>query len=123
MESTILPRRVLSIPQHKTATNPFSVLQWNILADGLAQYGEFTKADEQELLWETRAPLILAELQQADADVICMQEVNHFGVLLLFLCVCMCPVPVYPCCVYMQHTISFCAHMYTHGVKPPIPTR
>lgn len=76
--SVILPRCVLQLPTAQ-ATNPLKILQWNILADGLAQFGEFTRVADQHLTWEARAPLILAELQQADADVVCLQEVNHFG--------------------------------------------
>ena len=31
------------------------------------------------LTWEHRAPIILEQLLEADADVVCLQEVNHFG--------------------------------------------
>jgi hypothetical protein len=31
------------------------------------------------LQWEHRLPLILQEIREADADIICLQELNHFG--------------------------------------------
>jgi endonuclease/exonuclease/phosphatase family metal-dependent hydrolase len=31
------------------------------------------------LQWEHRLPLILQEIWEADADIICLQELNHFG--------------------------------------------
>lgn len=31
------------------------------------------------LQWEHRLPLILHEIREADADIICLQELNHFG--------------------------------------------
>lgn len=31
------------------------------------------------LQWEHRGPLILQEIREADADIICLQELNHFG--------------------------------------------
>lgn len=80
MESPTLPRTVLPVPPSpQRLDHQFSILQWNVLADGLAQFGEFTRADAQHLQWEQRAPLILQELSLADADIICLQEVNHFG--------------------------------------------
>lgn len=54
------------------------VLQFNVLADGLAQYGNFAKAPPAALEWAYRAPLILEEVLSAKPDVICMQEVNHY---------------------------------------------
>ncbi|GBG76850.1 hypothetical protein CBR_g23065 [Chara braunii] len=54
------------------------VLQWNTLADGLAQTGDFVKAPLAALEWAGRAPLLLGEILRADADFICLQEVNHF---------------------------------------------
>jgi endonuclease/exonuclease/phosphatase family metal-dependent hydrolase len=31
------------------------------------------------LQWEHRLPLILQEVREANADIICLQELNHFG--------------------------------------------
>lgn len=60
------------------AAASFSVLQWNTLADGLAQHGEFIEAPPQALCWSSRSSLLLQELQQANADIVCLQEVNRF---------------------------------------------
>eukprot|EP00898_Chlorokybus_atmophyticus_P004523 jgi/Chlat1/5071/Chrsp33S05064 len=54
------------------------VMQWNTLADGLAQNGDFVRTPESALEWEARGPLLLEEVLRADADLVCMQEVNHF---------------------------------------------
>jgi len=54
------------------------VLQWNVLADGLAQNGDFVNVPSSVLEWERRWPLILTEIQEADADLICLQEVNKY---------------------------------------------
>lgn len=42
------------------------------------------------LQWEHRLPLILQEVREADADIICLQELNHFGEH-------SCPRPTAPC--------------------------
>ena len=31
------------------------------------------------LEWEFRAPLVLREILESEADVLCLQELNHFG--------------------------------------------
>jgi len=54
------------------------VLQWNTLADGLAQHGDFLRVSEQHLEWEARGPRLLRTLTEASADVVCLQEVNRF---------------------------------------------
>eukprot|EP00243_Klebsormidium_subtile_P010882 TRINITY_DN5960_c0_g1_i1.p1 TRINITY_DN5960_c0_g1~~TRINITY_DN5960_c0_g1_i1.p1 ORF type:complete len:339 (+),score=33.97 TRINITY_DN5960_c0_g1_i1:172-1188(+) len=59
-------------------TSQVRILTWNTLADGLAQHGDFVKVPSKLLDWESRAPLLLRELEEAGADVICLQEVNHF---------------------------------------------
>ena len=50
----------------------------NVLADGLAQSGDFVKADARILEWDYRAPLILEEIVEAGIDIACLEEVNHF---------------------------------------------
>lgn len=55
------------------------VLQWNVLADGLAQHGDFVKVPEQALCWSYRAGLLMQEILESQADIICLQEVNHYG--------------------------------------------
>lgn len=84
MSSHKLLRKTVSLyPRSSSPVSPsFSVLQWNILADGLAQNGDFVRANPCSLEWHYRLPLLLAELQEANADIICVQELNHFGVCL-----------------------------------------
>ncbi|KAG2495540.1 hypothetical protein HYH03_006483 [Edaphochlamys debaryana] len=65
-------------PPRKPAAAHFKVLQWNVLADGLAQNGDFCMVPPSCLEWEYRKPLLLQELLEADADIICLQELNHF---------------------------------------------
>ncbi|GAQ84331.1 CCR4-NOT transcription complex subunit 6 [Klebsormidium nitens] len=59
-------------------TSRVRILTWNTLADGLAQHGDFVKVPSKLLDWESRAPVLLRELEESGADVICLQEVNHF---------------------------------------------
>ena len=96
-----LKRKYQELQPLAASTAPkLKVLQWNTLADGLAQHGGFLKAgnawhalrhwpclsqepllqvEPKLLTWEHRAPIILEQLLEADADVLCLQEVNHFG--------------------------------------------
>ncbi|KXZ50586.1 hypothetical protein GPECTOR_16g761 [Gonium pectorale] len=62
----------------KPAGAHFKVLQWNVLADGLAQNGDFCRVPPGCLEWEYRRPLLLQEILEANADIICLQELNHF---------------------------------------------
>lgn len=54
-------------------------MAWRPQADGLAQTGDFVKVPISCLQWEHRLPLILQEIRAADADIVCLQELNHFG--------------------------------------------
>lgn len=56
---------------------PFTVMQWNVLADGLAQTGNFVCAPKELLTWQPRFALIAAEIADVSPDVLCMQEVNN----------------------------------------------
>ncbi|KAL3679987.1 hypothetical protein R1sor_022943 [Riccia sorocarpa] len=75
-----------------TAPPPLRAMQWNILADGLAQFGDFhwsTAAgslhpiDNEILDWSNRGPKVLDEIVKSGADLVCLQEVNHFSDFLL----------------------------------------
>ena len=37
------------------------------------------QVDPHLLRWEVRLPLILAEIREAGADIMCFQELNHYG--------------------------------------------
>ena len=54
-----------------------SVMQWNTLADSLAF--NFPAVRDEDLQWAQRSSLILAEIQRASADILCLQEVDHFS--------------------------------------------
>lgn len=58
---------------------PLRVLTWNVLADGLAQEGNFAKCAQEVLEWDVRGPEVVRLLLQAEADVLCLQEVNTFA--------------------------------------------
>ncbi len=51
----------------------------HVRADGLAQNGDFVKVPPEVLEWNHRMPLVLAEILESGADIVCMQELNHFG--------------------------------------------
>ena len=100
-------RRVYEdISQPRTQSSTLTVLQWNVLADGLAQNGDFQKVkslsvaprsdvhrssrtiletalhiqvSQQVLAWERRSLQILQEIVESRADLICLQEVNRYG--------------------------------------------
>lgn len=60
--------------------NALTMLTWNVLADRLA-IGNFIRAPEACLVWESRFKRIVAELDvglDAPPDVICLQEVDHY---------------------------------------------
>lgn len=72
-----LPRRWEQVAP-RSGNPTLRVLQWNCLADGLAQDGQFANATPGVLQWNYRAPRLLAEIDAAEADIICLQEVNRF---------------------------------------------
>jgi mRNA deadenylase 3'-5' endonuclease subunit Ccr4 len=59
------------------ASHTLRILSFNVLADGLAQSGNFSFAEAAWLSWEHRFPLLLSEIKGADADVVCLAEANH----------------------------------------------
>ena len=57
-------------------SNSFKVCQFNVLADGLAQTGNFVACPEEALKWEARWPLLRSEIERMKPDVLCLQELN-----------------------------------------------
>eukprot|EP00759_Apiculatamorpha_spiralis_P048384 PhF_6_TR43614/c0_g1_i1/m.67002 len=55
----------------------FRVLHWNMLADGLAQSGQFLNTPPENLTWENRRDAILNEIIQHDPDLVSLVECNH----------------------------------------------
>ncbi|XP_057312107.1 nocturnin-like [Hydractinia symbiolongicarpus] len=59
----------------------FRVFQWNVLADGLSISSvteNFCATPPQCLKWQYRKRLLLNEILSANADVVCLEEVDHF---------------------------------------------
>mmetsp|Transcript_19354 Transcript_19354/g.68471 ORF Transcript_19354/g.68471 Transcript_19354/m.68471 type:complete len:379 (-) Transcript_19354:1164-2300(-) len=54
------------------------VATWNVLADGLAQESGFVHVTPSALSWETRCGQVVDGVVEADADIVLLQEVNHF---------------------------------------------
>eukprot|EP00775_Hariotina_reticulata_P003332 gene3332-3609_t len=81
-QCSLLQRAEVSLETSCVSSSyPFRVATFNILADGLAQTGDFVKVPISCLQWEYRLPLILQEIRAANADIICLQELNHFDAL------------------------------------------
>eukprot|EP00884_Botryococcus_braunii_P001983 jgi/Botrbrau1/11786/Bobra.0195s0110.1 len=77
--SQMLKRKLVSLGnENLDPSQRLRVFQWNTLADGLAQHGDFVKVHSKVLEWDYRAPLILEEIKYAQADILCLQEVNRF---------------------------------------------
>ena len=56
-------------------------MQWNVLADALSQStptSNFYKTLPTALQWDYRKGLILSEIQRSGADVVCLEEVDHY---------------------------------------------
>eukprot|EP00048_Salpingoeca_helianthica_P021907 m.15129 g.15129 ORF g.15129 m.15129 type:complete len:256 (+) comp6617_c0_seq1:58-825(+) len=61
----------------QTAPGSLRILFFNVLADGLAQFGDFSFTEPSWLTWEYRFPRLLAEIKGATADIVCLAELNH----------------------------------------------
>jgi mRNA deadenylase 3'-5' endonuclease subunit Ccr4 len=76
-----IQRQWKQLQNNEIETNPeFSdliVMQWNILADGLAQDGSFDNVDSKHLTWEYRLPLIVNEIRSYNPDIFCLEELNR----------------------------------------------
>ena len=69
----LLSVAVLSPPAHATR---ISVLSWNLLSPQFATVSRYPWATAEELAWPRRQKCILQQLADADADVVCLQEVD-----------------------------------------------
>lgn len=63
----------------------FTIMQFNCLADGLAQTGNFAFCSPEELEWQFRWTLMKQEISKVDPDVLCVQEMNHPEMLAQFM--------------------------------------
>jgi CCR4-NOT transcription complex subunit 6 len=55
----------------------FTILSYNILADCYCTHRHFPYCDERWLRWDYRRKLITAELLKLNADIVCLQELEH----------------------------------------------
>ena len=53
------------------------VMSYNVLADRLASGSKFSHATSRVLCFDFRAPRIMSEIEQSDAQVVCLQEVDR----------------------------------------------
>lgn len=59
----------------------FGIMQWNVLADALSHSSpveNFYRAPSEALKWSYRKELIIKEILRSEADIICLEEVDHF---------------------------------------------
>lgn len=68
-------REVLIIDETETAET-FTVFDYNILCDKYATTAQYRYTPTKALSWSYRKELILAEIKQRDADIVCLQEVD-----------------------------------------------
>lgn len=73
MEPKILNRHFIPVSDCEES---ISVMQWNILSDQLAL--GFPAVERLYLEWEYREPRILHEITRANADILCLEEVDHY---------------------------------------------
>ncbi len=60
-----------------SSPDELSLLSYNIMADAFAHTQRLAAYCSPEVLsWERRLPLILQQVQDAQADVVCLQEVD-----------------------------------------------
>jgi nocturnin len=73
MEPKILNRHFVPVLE---AEESISVMQWNLLSDQLAF--DFPAVEREFLEWEYREPRILHEIFRVNADILCLEEVDHY---------------------------------------------
>lgn len=71
------------MPGPTSAQYAYSVATYNLLADCYATPGYFKRTDPKILTWRKRKQAVLAVLDALDADILCLQEVDHFESFLL----------------------------------------
>ncbi|OQS06614.1 hypothetical protein THRCLA_01343 [Thraustotheca clavata] len=71
--------RLLPLPfVQSKQPNAFSVLQLNILASNLATPAHFPYVQPNVLTWEARKKILLKQLQELDADILCLEECSDY---------------------------------------------
>jgi mRNA deadenylase 3'-5' endonuclease subunit Ccr4 len=69
-------KRLLGLRNKPASPSGFKVLHYNILSDHLALPQLYHYCPPWALSWEYRRKLILQEIRQYDADIVCLQEVQ-----------------------------------------------
>lgn len=71
-----------SEPKNVKKVQSLRVMQFNILADGLAglrpDLGAFSRAKHHFMAWSDRKGRLLQEIVQYNADIVTLQECDHF---------------------------------------------
>lgn len=73
----VLQRRWVQLKE--AVGRPISVFQFNVLADFQSDDFPFCHQPEVALVWNFRGPKLIQACLQADADIICMEECDHFA--------------------------------------------
>ena len=72
-----------SPPSPPTSSSPhsrvFSVFSWNVLADCYSRLGQFPYCPQPSLTFPSRLPRLLSLLSSSNADILCLQEVDHWS--------------------------------------------
>ena len=80
---TLLSRELVRTGTEVPGSRRLSLLQFNVLADGLSGNcegkGGFTLIPPDWLDWERRWPMLLKVIRETDADIVALQEVDHVG--------------------------------------------
>lgn len=88
------------------AVPPFSVVSWNVLADGLAGPRAFPSVDPSLLTWASRGPRIVTALLSMHADIIALQELNRLETV----------IPAFP-----GHAVVFASKLDSPAVREGCP--
>lgn len=70
--------RRLPLMNQKGKENVFSVLQYNILAGNLGKANRFPYVKKDLLDWQFRKKLIVQNVIETDATIVCMEELNDY---------------------------------------------
>ncbi|KAI9284778.1 Endonuclease/exonuclease/phosphatase [Umbelopsis sp. AD052] len=104
--------RPISVPNTRPSKLSFTLISYNILAQALIKRELFPHSGNI-LKWKTRKAMILKELKEFNADILCLQEVDHvedfYGDALLALGYsfefCKHPTKLHGCLIAFKHSL------------------
>lgn len=73
-----LGRMMKTLHHGSNNQDSFSVVSYNVLCASYARPHSFPYVSSKNLSWEVRKMRLLSEIIDLDADIICLQEVEHF---------------------------------------------